>query len=191
MTNVCIPINIALVLKGEGATFVNDLNRQLVESGNQDIVLGEERNLPHVTLAMLVVHKEDLKYLRGLMNQIDVPDSLFMSSIYSVERKNGTLCAIQVELTKELELCHQAVLSVVRQFPIQRAERSMFPEKVGDSIVDYVNSFDKYSGQHYSPHITLGYGPKPSLFRSGHVNVSLKLCLIGDHGVCHAIIADS
>jgi hypothetical protein len=98
-----------------------------------------------------------------------------MESVKSNFRDNNRLHYVQIKLTEELTRCHQDVLSVVRQFPLLEANHSHFPEEVSDSIVDYVNSFNKYSGKYYSPHVTLGYGDKPPCIETN--SSRLPLCV--------------
>ncbi|MFT4679283.1 MAG: hypothetical protein ACI84C_002512 [Flavobacteriales bacterium] len=64
------PINIALVLEGEGASIVRKLNRQLGDVVDPAILFGDEHNLPHITLAMAVIGEVDFSELKRLIAQI-------------------------------------------------------------------------------------------------------------------------
>jgi 2'-5' RNA ligase len=146
-----------------------------------DVRLGP-RALPHVTLAMAAVRRDDLPALTGALQSLArtrrAPRLRILRTV-AVPGRGHPKAWYVLPRTGPLLRLHRA------------AWRALLPHRrASASLPRYVRRFEAYSGARYRPHITLGHGrPAPERglpwrFRPA----ALALCQLGDHCTCARLL---
>jgi len=166
-------------------------NRELIEKGRKEIILDEERCLPHITLAMGCIKMEDLDKIDGVLGKIaqDLPPV-----VLKTVSDNSVKAWMRIEKNKEIVKLHKIIMKKMSPFFSHKVSEKMIyghdKENIGRITTDYIKWFKLYNLiKGYTPHITVGYGKmnikiKPVNFTAK----KLALCHLGNYCTCRKVI---
>jgi mannose-6-phosphate isomerase-like protein (cupin superfamily)/2'-5' RNA ligase len=174
-----------------------EINRRLVTNGHAEIVLSKEDCLPHISLAMGGIDEADVKViqerLEGLARQTAVRQLKVVDIVSSINSRGETTSILAVERTRELQALHEEVMREMTPFfRYDVSEAMIHDDEVTGTTLDWIRTYPQKAGyEHFSPHITVGYGrvpPGPS-FPIPFAVTRLALCHLGNHCTCRKILA--
>lgn len=147
---------------------------------DDQIVLDDKRR-PHITVMMVIVEKGRVEQLKSVLGDFPLPESLQLSGRVSVEGEKRIHQYLEIQ-KEELFEYHMRCREVCRGYHVQ--EEAQFAEEVGDSTRTYVRNFQKFDGDAYWPHITLGYGDCNISVLPRSFKATPGLFHLGDHCTC-------
>ncbi|MCX5645055.1 MAG: 2'-5' RNA ligase family protein [Phycisphaerae bacterium] len=173
-----------------------EINRQLITSGRPEIVLSEEDCLPHVSLAMGCIDEADVKAiqerLEDLARRTTVRQLEAVGVSSSINSRGETTCLLEVEKTQELQALHEWVMEEMTPFfRYEVTEAMIYGDAVTGTTLDWIRTYPEKAGyEHFSPHITIGYGRLPPglSFPIPFTVTRLELCHLGNHCTCRRIL---
>lgn len=192
-----IAINVALLPDAETRARAIALNRRLRENYPAGFALGEDR-LVHITLAQAFVAEKNLDAIWREIKNIPLGKGLEVEKFDYFPRGDG-LGSSGWDLSRPEWLLNaqQQVEAIVRLRATVNGGRDAFfrteDEEIAESTLNYVRQFfDKHSGAHYNPHITLGRAYEDFLqsIRAEKLKpfevtpVELGIYQLGNHGTC-------
>ncbi|MDV2480763.1 2'-5' RNA ligase family protein [Methanoculleus sp. Wushi-C6] len=196
-----VALDIVLLPPGPVMDMAINANRTLL-AGNHDggIRLDREDCLPHITVAMLPVKREDIRDVVARVDRITRHCSPMTVTIDSVAKYHtgtgGTIPVFHVFRAEILQLFHKTVMNAVKPYAAPPAGPGMFAGEVSASSVDCLARFGKAGAyEHYSPHITLGYGDLPELVPGLALPLRFEVaraavCHLGAHCTCRRTLAE-
>lgn len=169
-------------------------------SPNPPIKLNTHGCLPHISLTMGILAKEDLNKASETLNQIAAnyqPIPVNLTGIDFATRANGQrLNELAVEPNKILVDLHREVLTRFKLYLTNNAVQAsmfLFPEKVDKHSTEYVKHYhDKHGGKDFYPHITLGEGKVKNL--DSHLQFTanrFSLAQMGPYNTCRKILFET
>lgn len=168
-----IAIDVLLTLPEEVYTSAVDLNRDLLEEHPDNFRLDHQR-IPHITLLQCYIYKSDLqnveKALDGLYRTI-AKDTLWAHELQYDTSIKKSFASIGIMKSRPLLNLHQKTMELLKPYiQYHGSQNSYIQNSDGTPIdqftIDYVPNFvEKYSFEHYNPHISLGVA-KTSLLDS-------------------------
>jgi 2'-5' RNA ligase len=172
-------------------------NRRLIGEHCREIVLDEATCLPHISLAMGCMEQEDVRpvadLLRRLARETAVKELRVVGPLAPVNSRGEKTFLFEIARTDELQRLHERVMGEMGPFFRHDATAAMFcDDAVASTTLEWVRSYPQMaSHEHFSPHITIGYGEAklafslPVTFKT----VQLALCHLGNHCTCRRILA--
>jgi len=195
-----VAVDIALLPPGPIMDLAISANRTLL-AGNRDggIRLAHEDCLPHITVAMLPAKHEEIPEIVAKMDRITRQCSPMTVTIDAVaKRRTGTggiVPVFHIHRAEILQLFHKTVMNAVMPHAAPPAGPGMFMGEVSAPAVDCLARFMKTGAyEHYSPHITLGYGDLPELIPGLDLPLRFEVtraavCHLGAHCTCRRVLA--
>jgi hypothetical protein len=194
------PLAVDIVLIPDSRLFDQALsiNADLVRHYHSDIVLHTIHCLPHISLAMGGIDQDDIPDLKQILHAIwrDHPltDLLHTEAlVYNTNTRGDTISSIELVKDKPLQIVHEEVMDRVSPYFKYEITEDMFVGQgpISDSSLAWVNTFrEKAAGEHFWPHITLGYGKARTVdIKQAFYADSMKLCHLGNHCTCQAVLA--
>lgn len=169
---------------------------------NSDLRLGTRRNVPHLTLGMACLRRDDLERLRQELRALAAASAalhLKLTSIAGVTGATGNVNAwYHVSVTPALRRLHAGVMASLAGFPRARlTSRALVlrpRQRPSPSTRVWIEGFDELAaGPRFRPHITLGRGTPapetglPLAFRA----TRLAVCQLGNHCTCARVLFES
>ncbi|HLG22558.1 MAG TPA: 2'-5' RNA ligase family protein [Candidatus Manganitrophaceae bacterium] len=176
------------------------LNRELLKSSKDKIVLNTIDCLPHLSLAMGCVKEEEIPALANLLEEITrrfPPIRLEITGIRVGAIATGeSVSSLTVERTPELQSLHERIMNRIAPYVTEDAAPEMFIDfpKVDPASVEWVNRYRDAAGfGRFSPHITLGVGALETAipFPLGGTASRLALCHLGNYCACRRILFET
>jgi 2'-5' RNA ligase len=188
-------VDIVLIPDKQTRQLAIDLNARLRRDCPENITLGHEHYLPHISLCM------------GVLDEGKTADFTAFLARTATEQKigklriNGMVCnetdsckmmnLLSIRKTNPLQQLHEKIVSAGDQFLDNKPTKQVFADdKVSDSTLEWVSSYRQAASfERFFPHITLGYGRtevKP--FTTDFYPEKLALCHLGNHCTCKNII---
>ena len=169
-------------------------------SSDSPIQLNSHDCLPHISLAMGVLSKTDLKKAKFALSSL--ADSQKAFSITVTESSTHTtpdgveMRELLVVRSEELLQLHQEATDAFRLFLSHKDVRTgMFvaPPLVAEISTYWVKHYyDKQGPADYKPHITLGVGTVEKLNTQLHFSAErLALCHLGTYCTCRQILLET
>lgn len=194
-------IAVDIVLIPETSLFERALsiNAELVKTQQSEIVLHPTDCLPHISLTMGAIDQDDIpriaQALQALWQESPLDGLLGINGLVYRTHGQKTVSSIELTKTEDLQGFHEKVMACMAPFFHYDITPAMFTGKgpISDSSIGWVSTFrDKAGGEHFWPHITLGYGKADPVdiqdtFRAD----SLKLCQLGNHCTCQKVLAST
>jgi len=173
-------------------------NRRLTGGASGEIVLDDERCLPHISLAMGCIEE-------GQVNEVGEVIGAIAGEYGHQELKavgigvgknfaGQKVSWFEIERTEMLRSLHEAVMARVgAYFSYDVTEEMILGEVVSESSVAWIRDYpEKASFEDFLPHITIGYGEIRDFPCSIEFSASiLGLCHLGNHCTCRRILASS
>jgi len=163
------------------------------------IRLGEEDSLPHISVAMFPVRREDIPEITAKVDRIArrcSPMALTIDTIAKHRVRTGeTVSVFHIPRPEILQLFHKTVMNAITPYTAPPAGPGMFAGEASASSLDCLLRFPKTSAyERYSPHITLGFGDLPELIPGIDFPVRFEatkaaICRLGNHCTCRGVLA--
>jgi mannose-6-phosphate isomerase-like protein (cupin superfamily)/2'-5' RNA ligase len=175
-----------------------EINRRLIANGRPEIVLSKENCLPHISLAMGCINEANVKAIqerledlacKAIVRQLKVVDV-----VSSINSRGETVSMLEVERTEELQTLHEEVMKEMTPFFRYEVSKSMIrDDEVTETTLDWIRTYPEKAGyEHFSPHITVGYGRVPPglSFPIPFAVTRLVLCHLGNHCTCRKVLGE-
>jgi 2'-5' RNA ligase len=195
-----VAVDIVLLPPGPIMDLAISANRTLL-AGNQDggIRLDHENCLPHITVAMLPAKRENIPEVVARVDRITRQCSPMTVTIDAVAKRRtgmgGIVPVFHIPRVEILQLFHKAVMNAVLPYEAPPVGVGMFVGEASAPSVDCLARFMKAEAyEHYSPHITLGYGDLPELIPGLDLPLRFEVtraavCHLGAHCTCRRVLA--
>ena len=193
-----IAIDIALIPPLEILNRLIEINRSL-QTSKQELSLGLESTLPHLSISMGVIDEEKIpelwKKISSLAETI-APLHFKSNSIRIALRADGVskISDIDCEHTKEMQQLHEKVIAITKSYFGSKASLDMFIPSafLRESSAAYINdSWPNKSMGNYDPHITLGLGEPKNLGLNLDFYLSrLTICHLGAYTTCAKVLLE-
>lgn len=176
------------------------INADLVRHHHSDIVLHATQCLPHISLAMGGIDQDDICNIKQTLHaiwRVYPLDALLHTKglVYKTNAKGETISSIELGNNKDLQTLHEKVMELIGPYFKYAITEDMFVGEgpIAQSSLDWVNTFkEKSAGEHFWPHITLGYGKAEAVeVRDTFYADSLKLCQLGNHCTCQKVLVST
>jgi mannose-6-phosphate isomerase-like protein (cupin superfamily)/2'-5' RNA ligase len=192
-----IAVDVALLPDDAMTDRAIEINRQLITNGRPEIVLSKEDCLPHISLAMGCIDEADARYvqerLADLARKTAVRPLKIVNVVSSTNSRGETTSALEVERTDQLQALHEQVMREMTPFfRYDVSDAMIYDDVVAETALDWIRTFPEKAGyEHFSPHITIGYGRVPPglSFPIPFAVTRLALCHLGNHCTCRRILA--
>src|SRR3989344_2197566 len=194
-----IAVDIVLIPPDNIAQLAIDINKTFPETSGEDYVLDAKTCIPHITLLMGLITREQLPEVSrklGALSDKFSAINLIITHVKSSVRPDGkVLSGLEIEKTAELQKLHETILDEMSQiFTYDDAQKEMFftPPPVNEIPMFWVSGFAKTKvRENYRPHITLGIGvPNPITLPVLFTVSRLALCHLGNYCTCRKILME-
>ncbi len=194
-----VAIDIVLLPELEDQHKAVEANRMLESAENEQIPLSLSNCIPHITVLMGCVSRENLKQIDRKLNELSREFSgLSVSSKghYMVKNSWGKVTTLwNIDKDSDMLSLHHKVLSQIGGLVHYDVEREMFhePQEVTGSTMEYVKKFIiDHGGINYDPHITIGYGELKDFDLPQEIRISeIAACQLGNHCTCRKVLASA
>ncbi|ABN58119.1 MULTISPECIES: 2'-5' RNA ligase family protein [Methanoculleus] len=194
-----IAVDVVLLPPGPIMDMAVGANRTLL-AGNLDggIRLDRENCLPHISVAMFPARSGDIPEIAAKVERIARQCSPMVLTIDSVAKHKNAgeiVSTFHILRTEILQLFHKSVMNALKPYLAPAAGPEMFAGEASAPSVDCLLRFQKTSAyEHYSPHITIGFGDLPEIIPGIDFPVRFEaakaaLCHLGSHCTCRRILA--
>lgn len=195
MTNR-VAVDVAMLLPPEIEEQAMALNRRLIAGQqNPPVVLDKNPCLPHASLVMVGLEKENIESIAGemrrLVKEVMPFDVKIFRSFHFGTEEEPFFSELQLEMSKKLEELHAGTVEIVRPFRVRGITKDMFTEgnETDDFIPPYVETFiDDQCFEKYRPHITIGHGPLPTVEPRTFTASRVGICHLGNWGSCRQVL---
>jgi hypothetical protein len=169
-----------------------DISRRLSKKSNGKILLNKETCLPHISLAMGVIDRDDTPHVSGILRDLSARFTVFnlLAESFRAEKipSGETVSMFVIEKSPALQSLHETVMDDLAKFLSYDVSTSMLfsPPPVEEISLYWIKSYaTKSSFNNFNPHITLGFGELPDIrtpiaFTASH----LALCHLGNYCTC-------
>jgi hypothetical protein len=187
-------VDVVLLPGQKMMNYAINANAELVKKLDSEIVLNTKDCLPHISLAMGCISRNDIIRIGELLQPLAViaPKKLRPARIQKTISLSGKIVSvIQVQRTKKLQKLHEKIYQAVKPyFTYDVAENMIAGERASPATLQWITSYPEKAGySNFSPHITIGYGDLPDRALPANFVVShLALCHLGNHCTCREIL---
>ena len=192
-----IAIDVVLIPPDNVIQLAIDINKTFPETGAENYVLDAKTCIPHITLLMGLITREQIPEVGrklGVLAEKFSALNLTITHAKSSARPDGkVLSGFEIEKTAELQKFHETILNEMSSiFTYDGVEKEMFytPPPVNEVPMFWVQGFAKTSvRENYKPHITLGVGePKQEITPVQFTASKLALCHLGNYCTCRNVL---
>ncbi|MHC4123724.1 MAG: hypothetical protein ACYSSI_09145 [Planctomycetota bacterium] len=170
-------------------------NRWLVDNFGSEIVLSEEGDRPHVSLAMGVMDENQAGQISEILEKIarkNPVKKLKATGIVIEENSKGQkISAVEIERTAALQKLHEDVMREAGGYLGYEVTSDMvLGENVLETTLNWIRNYrNESSFDKFWPHITIGYGQVMNFEFTGQFEVDkLALCRLGNNCTCREVL---
>ncbi len=196
MNSKKIAIDVVLLPPEEIMELCIGINREEAAKGNAKKELGRNDFIPHLSLAVGRVQKENFSKVKRLVQKIarkTVPLKLELVDLnYAIGSDGTKTYYLKIKNNKKLQQLHELIMKTLEPYLTYDATVADLYSKPGEQIQapDYINQFRmKNSFEHFDPHITLWV--RSSLFNDfpiSFIPLTLAICHLGVGTTCRKIL---
>ena len=188
-----IAVDVVLIPPDHVIRLAVDINKSFPETSDKNYVLDPKTCVPHVTLCMGLVEREQLGEIGTRLSALTNTVSSLNLTITHVETSaissGEIMSGLAIKKTPELQRLHEMVLDEMNPlFTYDGVETTMFytPPPIREVPMFWGLGLAKTSvRERYSPHITLGIGvPKQEITPISFTASRLALCHLGNYCTC-------
>jgi len=192
-----IAIDVVLLPSEEMMNKAIEINKELLKTYENKIVLDKKRCLPHSSLCMGCINEEDIpkiqKVLKDIASQFSkmnlVADKLEPETIPTGKIVSG----ITVKNTKELQSLHEIIMKRLWKFLSYDVKIPMLfnPPEVEEVTLYWIKNYAKIydNPSSFQPHITTGFGETDKFQFPIKFTVSkLAMCQLGNYCTCRKVL---
>jgi 2'-5' RNA ligase len=192
-----IAIDVVLIPPDDVLQLAIDINKTFPNTATESYVLDLKTCIPHITLLMGLVTREQLSEVCHKLDSIAKkfsPLNLKIIGTHTSTRPDGkVLSTLVIENTVELQKLHETTLDKMNSiFTYEGVQKEMFysPPPVKEIPLFWVKGFAETSvRENYKPHITLGVGePKWAVSPVQFTASRLALCHLGNYCTCRDLL---
>lgn len=190
-----IAIDVVLLPSVETADWVIGLNRRLLETTADKIVLNRIDCVPHISLAMGCIERKDIgaisEILEDIAGKLNKGELKFTNINIETNSAGQKISGLLIEKTEQLQLLHETVLEKLSPyFSYDVSEEMVLAGKVNSTTLSWIRNYRHQSSfENFSPHVTIGYGEIEGCGFLSVFNVaSLGLFHLGNHCTCRKIL---
>ncbi|MFC1663133.1 hypothetical protein ACFL04_03140 [Patescibacteria group bacterium] len=200
--NKLIAIDIVIIPPQEIYDWAVSINHELWNKWHEGYKF-DETHLPHISLLMLFVDRDDLTSINGLINKIadkysPIPliASLMSGEVKYGENESFEYTALSLQPRDLLLKLHRTLLNELRDYnKFDGTDDSFFRnsnEKIREGSVNYTKEFlINHSDKNYDPHITIFAGKgTDKKEKKDFIADRLTICHLGDYNSCRKILAE-
>jgi 2'-5' RNA ligase len=193
-----IAVDVVLLPETTVTDLAIEVNKRLLLQCPDKIVLGKDTSLPHISLAMGCIAREDVESISQVLRSIAAAKpigKLPVAGVFVARNATGqSVSSIVLERTRTLRSLHEEIMAKLEPYVnyAVTAEMLVNPDEIRQSTLSWISTYrDNSSFDNFFPHITLGYGwldefPLPSEITPS----KLALCRLGNHCTCRKILAE-
>jgi glycosyltransferase domain-containing protein len=199
-----IAVDVVLLPPDEIMEKAIEVNQTLIKTFEFDnkIVLNKQNCLPHISLAMGCIKKDDIPEIDTVLKEVAdkfSPLALTISDIRTGAIPTGEkVSGFEIERTTELQLLHETVMSKLLQYFTYDVSLDMvyaLPDQQVEEVTTYwIKNYPKESSfERFGPHITIGIGEVEN--ETGGLKYPLRfsasklaLCHLGNYCTCREIL---
>ncbi|MHC4888086.1 MAG: 2'-5' RNA ligase family protein, partial [Planctomycetota bacterium] len=192
-------VDIVVLPSDEMSGYAIEVNKELLKTFDNEIILNYEDCLPHISLAMGCIDEKDTPDIEEILQ--DIAKRYSFSGLRVVDVRAETVPAgkkvscFQIEKTKELQLLHEEVMERLAPYLTYDVTTAMLfsPPQVEEATLFWIKNYpEKSSFENFSPHITIGFGETdkvevPIKFAA----LKLALCHLGNHCTCRKVLVSN
>ncbi len=194
-----IAVDVVLLPSGEMTDYAIEVNRELLKTFDNKIILDRENCLPHISLAMGCIDEKDIPDIEKILR--DIAEQYSFKELRVIDIRAETIPAgkkvsgFKIEKTKELQSLHEEVMQRLTPYFTYDVTTAMLfsPLEVEQATLFWIKSYpEKSSFENFSPHITIGFGETdkvkvPIKFAAS----KLALCHLGNHCTCRKVLVST
>ena len=193
---IMLAVDVVLLPERRVADKAIELNRRLVGRFGAEIVLGKERCLPHISLAMGCIEEGDVEEIGEVLEEIarkaEIGALEITGAAVNVNSRGEKVSSLEVAKSEGLVRLHTEVMERMGRFfkGQARTEYIAGEGEVAETTLEWINNYrEKSSFERFRPHITLGYGELEGEAFAGEFRMErLALCHLGNHCTCARIL---
>jgi 2'-5' RNA ligase len=191
-----IAVDVVLLPSQEATNQAIEANKRLLKQYSDQIILDKEHCLPHISLAMGCLDKQDIPIIEKILHTIAGkynPGQLNIAGIsIGTDALGEKISSFEVKKTDKLRLLHEEVMqSTAPYFRYDVTEEMVLsPPTADESTLLWIKNYpDKSAFSNFSPHITIAYGQLGEFSFSAEFQASkLALCHLGNHCTCRKVL---
>ncbi len=191
-----IAIDVVLLPSDKMTDYAIEVNRGLLKTFDNKIILNYENCLPHISLAMGCIDEKDIPDIEKILQ--DIAKKYSFKELRVVDIRSETIPAgkkvsgFKIEKTKELQLLHEEVMQRLAPYLTYDVTTGMLfsPPEVEQATLSWIKNYpEKSSFENFSPHITIGFGETDKVELPIRFAASkLALCHLGNYCTCRKIL---
>ncbi len=186
-----IAVDVALLPSEDMMDKAIEVNRKLLETSDNEIRLNKVNCLPHITLAMGCVRKEDIEEIDKILENLADKFKAFRLKTSSSRESKAWF---RIENNKNLQLLHETLMNKLPPYFTYEVTKEMIykskDEEINDLTLNYIRNFpSKSSFVNYIPHITVSsYDTDMALPEVEFTASKIALCHLGNHCTCRKVL---
>ena len=194
-----IAVDVVLLPSDEMTDYAIEVNRGLLKTFDNKIILDRENCLPHISLAMGCIDEKDIPDIEKILRDIAKQHSFRELRVVDIRAETiptgKKVSGFEIEKTKELQLLHEEVMQRLTPYFTYDVTTAMLfsPPEVEQATLFWIKNYpEKSSFENFSPHITIGFGETdkvkvPIKFAAS----KLALCHLGNHCTCRKVLVST
>jgi hypothetical protein len=173
-------------------------NADLVRRCGSAIALDTEHCLPHISLAMGCIERDDVETLRDHLDTVGhqhpVGELVLTGVVTSLDPRGEPVSIFALAQTRVLQELHEGVMEVLQARATWDVteEALCSDEPVTKVALAWIRNFrEKAAFAAFFPHITIGYGSVAEVmsFPIPFAAPRLAICHLGNHCTCRRVLA--
>jgi 2'-5' RNA ligase len=182
-----IAIDVVLLPSDQMTDYAIEVNRELLKTFDNKIILNNENCLPHISLAMGCIDEKDISDIEKILR--DIAKRYSFSELRVVGIRAETIPTGKKVLGFNVEK-----KGLAPYFTYDVTTAMLFsPPEVEETTLFWIKSYpEKSSFENFSPHITIGFGETdkvevPIKFAAS----KLALCHLGNYCTCRKVLVST
>ena len=192
-----IAVDVVLLPSEEVTNQAIEANKGLLKQYANRIILDKETCLPHISLAMGCINKQDIANIEKILKAIAEKYNPGQLSIIGINTGTNSLgekvSAFELKKTERLLSLHKQVMQRMTPYFSYNVLAEMvfcLPIACESTLLWIKNYSEKSAFGNFFPHITIGYGQVDDFSFTAEFTASkLALCHLGNHCTCRKVLA--
>jgi len=195
MNSKKIAIDVVLLPPDEIMDLCIKINREEAAKGNAKKELGRNDFIPHLSLVVGCVQRENFSKVTKLVQKIarkTTPLKLHLVDLAYALGSDGTKTYyLKVKSSQKLQQLHELIMKILESYLTYDATVADLYSKPGEQIQapDYINQFKMHSFENFDPHLTLWVRSSSfNDFPISFIPSTLAICHLGVGTTCRKIL---
>jgi len=191
-----IAINIVLLPSKKMMDTIIEINKELLKTNRNKIILGTKMNLPHISLCMGGIDENEISKIINVINEISKNFTSFdFEGKLKVQKSSSAEKITWVEILNKTKIqsLHDTIMNKMWTYLNYDIDNHMFynPEEIEKETIPWIKYFsDLYiEPSLFNPHITVGIGKTDKLDRIINFSSSrIAIFQLGNYCTCKKLI---